>query len=68
MIKQETATKVFKSINGLAPTYLSTLFTRNTTREIVSLRNSETDLLLPRMKTSNGQKAFSFREAKSGMN
>ena len=64
MIKQETATNVFKSINGLAPTYLSTLFTRNTTREIVSLRNSEADLLLPRMKTSNGQKAFSFRGAK----
>ena len=57
-------TNVFKSINGLAPTYLSTLFTRNTTREIVSLRNSETDLLLPRMKTSNGQKAFSSRGAK----
>ena len=68
MIKQETATNVFKSINGLAPTYLSTLCTRNTTREVVSLRNSETDLLLPRMKTSNGQKAFSLGEAKSGMN
>ena len=64
MIKQETATNVFKSINGLAPTYLSTLFARNTTREIVILRNSEIDLLLPRMKTSNGQKAFSFRGEK----
>ena len=47
----------------LAPTYLSTLFTRNSTREIVNLRNRETDLLAPRMKTSNGQKAFSFRGA-----
>ena len=64
MIKQETATIVFKSINGLAPTYLSTLFTRNSTRDIVNLRNCETDLLAPRMKTSNGQKAFSFRGAK----
>ena len=64
MIKQETATIVFKSINGLAPTYLSTLFTRNSAREIVNLRNRETDLLAPRMKTSNGQKAFSFRGAK----
>ena len=62
MIKQETATIVFKSIN--APTYLSTLFTRNSTRDIVNLRNCETDLLAPRMKTSNGQKAFSFRGAK----
>ena len=29
MIKQEMAAIVFKSINGLAPTYLSTLFTKN---------------------------------------
>ena len=60
MIKQETATIVFKSISGLAPI----LFTRNSTRETVNLRNSETDLLAPRMKTSNGQKAFSFRGSK----
>ena len=64
MIKQEMATIVFKSISGLAPTYLSTLFTRNSTRETVNLRNSKTDLLAPRMKTSNGQKAFSFRGSK----
>ena len=52
MIKQETATIVFKSISGLAPTYLSTLFTRNSTREIINSRSCETDLLAPRMKTS----------------
>ena len=65
MIKQETATIVFKSISGLAPTYLSTLFTRNSTRDIVNLRNCETDLFAPRMKTSNGQKAFSFESSTS---
>ena len=64
MIKQETATIVFKSISGLAPTYLSTLFARNSTRETVNLRNSETDLLARRMETSNGQKALSFRGSK----
>ena len=64
MIKQETATIVFKSVSGLALIYLSTLFTRNSTSETVNLRNSETDLLAPRMKTSNGQKAFSFRGSK----
>ena len=64
MIEQETATIVFKSISGLAPTHLSTLFTRNSTRNMVNLRNCETDLLAPRMKTSNGQKAFSFRGPK----
>ena len=60
----ETAAIVFKSKSGLAPTDLSTLLTRNSTRDIVNSRNCETDLLAPRMKTSNGQKAFSFRGAK----
>ena len=64
MIKQETATIGFKSTSGLTPTYLSTLFTRSSTRDIVNLRNCETDVLAPRMKTSNGHKAFSFRGAK----
>ena len=57
----------FQSISGLAPTYLSALFTRNSTREIVNLRNRETDLLAPRMKTSNGQKAFRSVDQRSGM-
>ena len=64
MIKQQTATIIFKSISGLAPTYLSALFTRKSIRDIVNLRNCDTDVLAPRMKTSNGQKAFSFRGAK----
>ena len=64
MIEQETATIVFKSISGLATTYLSTQHVRNSTRETVNLRNSETDLLAQRMKASNGQKAFSFRGSK----
>ena len=64
MIKQETATIVFKSISGLVPIYLSTLFKRHSTRDIVNLRNCETDLTALRVKTSNGQKAFSFRGAK----
>ena len=58
--QKETVTIVFKSISGLAPTFLSILFTRHSIREPVNLRNCETDLLAPRMKTSNGQKGFSF--------
>ena len=64
MIKQEAATIVFKSISGLAPSYFSTLLTRKSTREIVNLRNCETDVLAPRMKTCSGQKALSFLGAK----
>ena len=67
MIKQETATIVFKSISCLAPTYLSTLFTRNSTREIANLGNFKTDLLAPRMKTSN-KKHFHSVDQRFGMN
>ena len=41
MIKQETTTIVFKSISGLAPTYLSTLFTRNSTQKAFSFRGAK---------------------------
>ena len=64
MIRSETATTVFKSVNSLAPDYLSHLFVRNSDRNIIKLRNAETDLLVPFMKTSDGQKAFAFRGAK----
>lgn len=64
MIRTETATIVFKSINNLAPDYLSHLFIRNSDRNIINLRNAETYLLVPFMKTNNGQKAFAFRGAK----
>ena len=63
-VKQETITIVFKSISGLASTYISTLFTRTWTREIVNLRNGETNLLALRMKTGNDQEAFLFLGSK----
>ena len=40
IIKRETASIVFKSINGLAPTYLSNIFSKNSSRDTVKLRNS----------------------------
>ena len=55
MIRSETATTVYKSVNSLAPDYLShLLFVRNCDRNNINLRNAETDLLMPFMKTSNG--------------
>ena len=63
IIKRETATIVYKSLNGLAPTYLSNIFSKNSSRRTVKLRNSETDLRIPLYKTSNGQKSFSYRGA-----
>ena len=53
MIKSETATMTYKAITGLAPSYLSNLFTKNTDRNIdVNLRNAANDLYIPRMTTS----------------
>ena len=54
IIKRETATMVYKSLDGPAPTYLSNIFSRNSTRDTAYLRNSETDLQVPLFKTANG--------------
>ena len=43
-IKRETMNMVYKSLNDLIPMYLSNTFSRNSTRETVYLRNSESDL------------------------
>ena len=61
---RETATTVFKFPNDIAPDHLSGLFTRISYRKPINLRNAETDLIVPSMKTSNGQKAFGFHRAK----
>ena len=64
IIKSETATTVFKSLNGLVPEYLSSLFEKKSTRNVRKLRNTETDLSIPLQKTNNGQRAISFRGPK----
>ena len=53
MIKSETATMTYKAITGLAPSYLSNLFTKNTDRNIdINLQNAANNLYIPRMTTS----------------
>ena len=47
IIKREIATIVYKSLNGLAPTFLSNFFSKNSSRGTFKLRNSETDLRIP---------------------
>ena len=64
MIKVETACMVYKSINDLAPDYLSEIFTKNSACSRKNLRNTATDLQVPLMKTCNGQRAFSYRGAR----
>ena len=63
MIHVETACMVCKSINDLAPEYLSEIFTKNSACSRKNLRNTATDLQVPLMKTCNGQRVFSYRGA-----
>ena len=55
---------VYKSINEFAPQYRSNLFTRNSACNSRSLRNTKTDLRLPKKTSAIGQKCFSYRGAK----
>ena len=64
LISNETKVCVFKALNGLAPQYLTELFSRNSQRSLHILQNTSTDLKLPLFKTANGQKCVSFRGVK----
>ena len=52
------ACMVNKSINGLAPDYLSEMFTKNSAYSRKNLRNMATDLQVPPMKTCKGSMSF----------
>ena len=56
IIETDTKLMVFKSLNGLAPQYLSDLFTKNLQIAPYNLCNTVTDLRLPKKKTMGGQK------------
>ena len=64
LVDEEPKLIVYKSINGLAPQYLRNLFNRNSFDNAYSLRNTTTDLKIPKKMSNNGQKSFSYRGAK----
>ena len=64
MIVKETSTMMYKSLNDLAPQYLSDLFVRLSDFHTRELRNTKNDLAVPLMRTVSGQKAFSYRGTK----
>ena len=64
LVDQDSRLMVYKSINELAPQYMSNLFTRNSTCSSRSLRSTKTDLRIPKKTSANGQKCFSYRGAK----
>ena len=55
---------VYKSLNAFVPDYLRNIFQKVSEATNRQLRNSKTDLRLPLLKTSTGQKSFAYRGAK----
>ena len=64
LINQEIRTITFNSVNNLVSHYLIDLFTRNSHSSSHNLRNTDSDVQIPKKRTSNGQKSFSYRGAK----
>ena len=58
LIDIESKTMVFKSLSELAPLYLRSLFRKNSHSTSYSLRNTSTDLRLPKKKYRKRQKIF----------
>ena len=63
LITSETNIMVYKSLHELAPQYMCNLFTRASQLTSRCLRNTLTDLRLPKKNSKTGQKCFSFRGA-----
>ena len=61
IIDFEAASIVYKSLNGLAPPYMHSMFHKLSDSCNRNLRNTSTDLGIPLCKTSNGQRSFSYR-------
>ena len=52
-----------QSINDLAPTYLTEMFSRLSDTSERELRNTGSDLEIPMRKSAHGQKCFSYKGA-----
>ena len=61
MIEFEIATTVYMSLHELAPEYMQLMFTKLSENTSRSLRNTDTDLRIPRFSTSHGQRSFPYR-------
>ena len=64
LIDTQSKIVTFKSLKSLALKYLCELFNKNSACSSRNLRNTNTDVRLPKKNTAKGQKAFSFRGAK----
>ena len=63
LIYRETCTMVFKSLNDLAPENLGNIFSKLSDVHTRVLRNTRSNLAVPKRRTAYGQKSFAFRGA-----
>ena len=68
IITSETATTIYKSLNGFVPEYLSGLFGKESTQNVRKLNNTDTDLSLPIRKKTMGRGLFLFVDLNFGIN
>ena len=68
LINRDKSVMAYKCLNKLAPDYISSCISKPSDRHTRELRTSATDLLIPRMETSYGQKSCAFRGAKEWNN
>ena len=64
IIDLESARIFHKSLNSDAPSYMSDMFTKGNVSTTRSLRNSDDDLRVPFLRTTIGQRCFSYQGAK----
>ena len=64
IIDLDSARIVYKSLNGDAPSYMSDVLTKVNVSTTRSLRNSDYDLRVPFLRTTTGQRFFSYQCAK----
>ena len=61
LIDTETVKIVYKVHHNKAPEYVKEIFHRLSDTQSRELRNSKTDLYIPLLRTSLGQKSFAYR-------
>ena len=61
VIELETVKVVYEALDNEAPPYMKELFLKLSSTQCRELRNSSTDLYIPRLRTSMGQKSFGYR-------
>ena len=64
LFESETLKMVYKSVNDQAPAYLAAMFVEFSVSGKRELRNTKTDLAIPRCRSAFGQKCFSYKSSK----